>query len=379
MIFLIPAGLLVTSCEGPMGPTGKDANESCTECHNSAVVDKKAVEYEHSLHFTGEAFEEGSRAGCAPCHSDQGFHYVAKNNTPATFVADPANAGKFLNSYTVDNATASLPGGISCFTCHVNVHTTYNIADFRPLTTEAAVPMTMWGGAKSINFPKTSGNLCAKCHQPRPITASSGNMIAYANLVSSPTANYNLSSISYRTGVHYGTQGAMAAGQGGIEFGSGYTNSAHAANASCASCHMSTPSAMTGGHSFVANFSGCNVSGCHTTMSATNATYTAAVADIDAKLAQLATKINAIGAGHDILEKDPADGKYHGYFDLYDAASNPDGYWKNPTLGNAAFPTITNAQFGAIINFQLVMRDGSRGVHNYPYMKKLLDNSLAAW
>lgn len=379
LLLLLPAGLFMASCEGPMGPTGQDANESCKECHNSAVVDRKAVEYEHSLHFTGEAFEEGTRAACAPCHSDQGFQYVVKNNTPATFVADPANAGKFLNSYSVDAATASLPGGISCFTCHKDVHTTYTFADFMPLTTEAEVKMTMWGGSKSINFSKTSGNLCAKCHQPRPVTASSGNTIAYANLVSSPTANYNLSSIGYRTGVHYGTQGAMAAGVGGIEFGSGYSNSAHANTASCASCHMSTPNSMTGGHSFVANFTGCNTSGCHTSMSATNATYTAAVADIDAKLNQLAAKINAIGAGHDILEKDPADGKYHGYFDIYDANANSDGYWKNPSQGNVAFPTLTNAQFGAIINYQLVYRDGSRGVHNYPYMKKLLENSLAAW
>jgi hypothetical protein len=237
----------------------------------------------------------------------------------------------------------------------------------------------MWGGSKTIDFSKKSSNLCSKCHQPRPVTAASGNVIAYATLVSAPTTNYNLSSISYRTGVHYGAQGAMAAGQGGVEFGTGYTNSAHVANASCASCHMSTPSAMSGGHSFVANFNGCNVSGCHTNMSATNTTYTAAVADIKTKLDQLAAKINAVGGGHDILEKDATDQEYHGYFDIYDASSNPDGYWKNPNLGNVAFPTLTNAQFGAILNFQLVKRDGSYGVHNYPYMKKLLETSLAAW
>lgn len=379
IIFLIPAALLATACEGPMGPTGKDANESCIECHNSSVVEGKAIEYDHALHFTGEAFEEGTRAACAPCHSHQGLLYVVKNNTPATFVADPANAGKFLNSYSVDAATASLPGKIACTTCHSNVHTSYTFADFRPLTTEAEVPLTMWGAAKKIDFTKKSGNLCAKCHQPRPITASTGNVISYASLVSAPTTNYNLSSISYRTGVHYGTQGSMAAGVGGIEFGSGYTNSAHATTASCASCHMSTPSGMSGGHSFVANFTGCNTTGCHTTMSATNATYTSAVADINSKLAQLATKINAIGAGKDILEKDATDNQYHGYFDIYDASANADGWYKNPANGNPAFPTLTNAQFGAIINYQLVFRDGSHGVHNYPYMKKLLENSLAAW
>jgi hypothetical protein len=379
LFFLIPAGVVFASCEGPMGPSGADMNATCTECHNQSVVEAKAIEYEHSLHYTGEAFEEGTRNACAPCHSHQGFLYVVKNNTPATFVTDPANPARFVNSYSVDNATASLPGGISCFTCHSSVHTTYTADDFRPLTTEAPVSLTMWGGAKTIDFAKKDANLCTKCHQPRPVTASTGNVINYASLVSAGSTNYNLSSITYRTGVHYGTQGAMAAGVGGIEFGTGYTNSAHATKASCSSCHMATPSAMTGGHSFEVNFNGCNVSGCHTNMSATSAMYTSVIADIETKLTELASKINARGAGHDILQLDPEDNHYHGYFDIYDATANPTGYWRNPGLGNVTFPTLTNAQFGAILNYQMVYRDGSHGIHNLPYIKKLLENSLAAW
>jgi hypothetical protein len=379
LLFLIPAGFILASCEGPMGPSGEDMNATCTACHNQSVVQPIATEYEHSLHYSGEAFEEGTRNACAPCHSHQGFLYVVKNNTPATFVTDPANPARFVNSYSVDNRTASLPGAISCFTCHSSLHTTYTADDFRPLTSEAPVSLSMWGGAKSIDFAKKEGNLCAKCHQPRPVTASTGNVINYASLVSAGSTNYNLSSISYRTGVHYGTQGAMAAGVGGIEFGSGYTNSVHATKASCSSCHMATPSAMTGGHSFEVNFNGCNVSGCHSNMSATSAVYTSIVADIETKLTELAAKINARGAGHDILQKDPADNHYHGYFDIYDASANPTGYWKNPAQGNVAFPTLTNAQFGAILNYQMVYRDGSHGIHNLPYIKKLLENSLAAW
>lgn len=378
---LLAAGFILTSCEGPAGPAGKDANESCKQCHNSTVVDQKAIEFDHALHFTGEAFEEGTRSSCAPCHSHQGFTYVVTNSTPATFVLNTATS-KYENKYDIGTANAVLPGAISCFTCHSSLHTTYTDADFMPLTTTAAVSMTMYGGAKQINFAKTNGNLCAKCHQPRPITKSAdGNVIDYAALVSSPAATFSGVSISYRTGIHYGAQGAMAAGVGGIEFGTGYTNSAHVANASCTSCHMATPVALAGGHSFevAGNFNGCNTTNCHTTMSATNATYTAAIADISTKLAALATKLNAIGAGHDILQKDPTDNLYHGYLDIYDAASNPTGYWKNPANGTPAFPALTNAQFGAIINFQLVARGAGKGVHNYPYIKKLLENSVAAW
>ena len=112
-------------------------------------------------------------------------------------------------------------------------------------------------------------------------------------------------------------------------------------------------------------------------MSATNATLTAAKADIATLITQLAADINAIGAGHDILEKD-ADGTYHGYFDIYDSGSNADGYWKNPNLGNVSLPALTNAQFGAILNYQMVVRGGGKGVHNYPYIKKLLEESIAA-
>jgi hypothetical protein len=381
------AGFLFTACEGPTGPAGKDANESCKLCHNSTVVETKAIEFEHAIHFSGTAFEEGTRTGCAPCHSHQGFLYVVKNSTPVTFVADPANAGKFLNNYVVDNATATLPGAISCFTCHSSLHSTYTDADFLPLTSVATVPMTMYGGLKSINFAKTDANLCSKCHQPRPVTASTGNLIDYSLLLSAPATTYSLSSLSYRTGIHYGAQGAMAAGVGGIEFGTGYTNSQHTTLASCKSCHMAAPTGLAGGHSFNVydeygakdNFNGCNVGGCHSTMSSTNATYTTTVSGMSTKLASLATKLNAIGGGHDILQKDPIDGKYHGYLDIYDASSNPSGYWKNPANGTPAFPVITNAQFGAILNYQLVFRGGGNGVHNYPYMSKLIDNSIAAW
>lgn len=389
LTILFSAAFLFSACEGPMGPdgadgadgaNGKDANETCKLCHNSTTVEAKAIEYKHSLHFEGEAYEEGTRNNCAPCHSHQGFLDVVKNNTPATIVPHATTPNSFVNNYVARPASLALPGAISCFTCHSSLHKNYEGTEFLPLTTTAAVPMTMWGGTKTINFAKTSSNLCAKCHQPRPITASTGKLIDYAKLTSEPTVTYNLSSVSYRTGIHYGAHAAMAAGVGGIEFGTGYANSAHVAGASCSDCHMATPSGLAGGHSFNAtgNYAGCNTTGCHTGMSSSSAILTSVKADIDAKLAELAAKINAIGNGHDILQKDPEDNQYHGYFDIWDRSANPTGYWKNTDGSNVPFPAITNAQFGAILNFQLVVRDASKGVHNYPYIKKLLENSIAA-
>jgi hypothetical protein len=45
---------------------------------------------------------------------------------------------------------------------------------------------------------------------------------------------------------------------------------------------------------------------------------------------------------------------------------------------NLTLPIIqlTNAQMGAIINFQMCLRDYSLGIHNYPYTKALLKNSI---
>ncbi len=394
-------GLLLVSCEGPMGPAGKDVNESCKLCHNSSVVEEKVIQYEYALHYEGEAFEEGTRPGCAPCHSHQGFLYVVNNSTPATFELNTAT-GKYVNKYDIGSANAVLPGPISCFTCHQNLHSSYTDEDWYPLTSTSPVAMTMYGGAKTINFAKTSSNLCAKCHQPRPIskssTSSDGNLIDYAVLTQNPSATFNQVALSYRTGVHYGTQGAMAAGVGGIEFtgSTPYTQSAHVTKASCAMCHMAEPSGLAGGHSFnaydaynkVDNFAGCNVAGCHSTMSKDNAYYKAATSAVATPpdntgipylLAQLAAKINALGGGHDILQKDPDDGLYHGYLDIYDSSSNLTGYWKNPDLGNVPFPSLTNAQVGAIINYQLIARGSGKGIHNHPYMLALLKNTLAAW
>jgi len=144
---------------------------------------------------------------------------------------------------------------------------------------------------------------------------------------------------------------------------------------------MAAPTGLSGGHSFSAagNFNGCNTTGCHSSMSSGSSSLTAVQSYVTTKLDELATKINALGGGHDILQKDTTDNKYHGYIDIYDGSSNPTGYWKNPDNGTPAFPVLTNAQFGAIINFQLIARDGSNGVHNPKYIKGLLDKTLTAW
>jgi hypothetical protein len=249
LLLFIFVVFVLTSCEGPMGPAGADANETCKQCHNSAGVDSVSTQYEFSKHAYGEAaFEETGNTGCTPCHASEAFKYVVKNKVSTVFTL--AN-GVYTNPYFTSSAKAY--GEIVCSTCHVNLHATYEEGDFFPLTNTAAVPMTMWGGAKIINLAQKGGesNLCVKCHQPRPFTNSNTdkNVLNYAGLVSNPTAIFydaaqaNTSNVlkpSYRTHTHYGTAGAVYAGQGGVEFTGTltYTSSKHTTDVSCQDCHM---------------------------------------------------------------------------------------------------------------------------------------------
>ncbi len=450
---IFSVAILFSACEGPMGPAGKDglpgidANETCKQCHNSAGVDSVRTMFELSKHSYGEAaFEESGSTGCAPCHTSEGFKFVVANNTSTVFSIVPP-ATTYSNPYAASGAKAY--GELRCTTCHSNLHTSYTEADFMPLTTIAAVPMTFFGGAQTIDLKQddSKSNLCVKCHQPRPFVRSFGdrNVIDYSALVSSPTdvffdgnnptstANVNTIRPGYRTHTHYGTVGAIFAGKGGVEFGTGYTNSQHTTVASCQDCHMAPVTGRTGGHTFFAkgNFKGCNV--CHNdpahngpiSSSTTTAYWAATRTEIKNLLGSLASKLKINGV--DILNRNPISSEnyfvnvdynfdgtvedvlagvnlwaglttnnYDGYLNIYDPINNPLGVnynttvFQNPapstswnaaqTAFNLTLPklVLTNVQFGAIINFQLCLREYSLGIHNTKYVRTLLTNSIAA-
>ena len=425
---LFTTGFFITACEGPMGPAGtagtagidgKDVNETCKQCHNSTGVDSVSAQFAYSKHATGEAnAEEAGNTGCSPCHESEAFKYVVTNNISTAFAIVPP-ATTYTNLYAA-SADKSY-GQMRCNMCHSNLHTSYTFEDFMPLTTTAAVPMTFFGGTKTINLTQddSKSNLCVKCHQPRPFTNSNTdkNVLNYAGLVSNPTAVFydaaqsnslNVLKPGYRTHTHYGTVGAIFAGIGGVEFGTGYSNSQHTTVASCQDCHMSPMTGKAGGHTFSAqgNFNGCNVSGCHATnpiSSATTTVYWKQTRDaVKAQLDQLAAKL--MEGGVDILNRNGdattnlwaglTTNNYDGYLNMYDPINNPAGITYNTTMfqatsttgfstaqiaTNSTFPklTLTNAQMGAIINFQLCLREFSLGIHNKAYTTTLLANSIA--
>lgn len=422
---------LLTSCEGPMGPAGADgqdgqdgadgtdANETCKLCHNPESVDLISAQYEFSKHGYGEVFfEEAGNTGCSPCHESEAFKDVVARNVPSTF---SLVNGSYVNNYACSASTAY--GAIVCNTCHSSIHSTYNETDLPAFTTVEPVSMTMWGGAKEIDLTVDgdgSSNLCVKCHQPRPFTNSNTdrNVLNYANLVANPADTFyaltnpsgvNVLKPGYRSHPHYGTVGAIYAGEGGIEFDGtlSYSSSQHNSVATCAECHMAPMNGVAGGHTFTAkgNFNGCI--SCHPNLSSTSsdpAHWADKRNEIQTLLNQLAAVLNL--GGVDILNRNPdtesnlwvtlTTNKYDGYLNIYDPINNPDGEannpggtFKNPSPANswsqaqkdhnATLPEIvlTNAQMGAIINFQMCLREYSLGVHNYNYSKALLTNSLA--
>lgn len=433
LLYAFVIACIAPSCvkEGPMGLTGPagadgkdgvDANETCKACHNSTKVDMISTQFQFSKHEYGEAaFEEAGNTGCTPCHAQEAFKYMVKNNVPATFTLN-TTTGKFVNNYAT--STSAAYGEIGCSTCHSSLHTTYGTADLA-FTTVAPVPMTMWGGLKTIDLKADGGksNLCVKCHQPRPFTnVLTGNVLDYVALANTtgtvydgnPNGTTNIIKPSYRTHTHYGAIGAVYAGMGGVEFPGPlpYTNSAHTQSASCSDCHMGAMVGRAGGHTFnaVGKFDGCNATGCHTApiTSATTTLWLNPRNEIKTLLATLAAKLtvngveimNRNGDSESNLWYGITANNYDGYLNVYDPITNPDGQKYNassfryvgtpPTTGtnkwsqaqldyNATLPilTLSNAQMGALINFQLCLRDYSLGIHNFNYTKALLTNTIA--
>ena len=411
---------------GATGAAGKDANETCKMCHTPAKVDMISVQFQYSKHETGEAaISESGNAGCSPCHTQGGFQDIVTRKVPSTFTLN-ATTGKYVNDYACDVTKAY--GELLCRTCHSAIHETYTSTDLPKLTTTAGVALTFTGGKVTANMTQDGGtsNLCIKCHQPRPFTfnntknpAYTGNVLDYAGLASKPTDVFfdgtSATTIAqaqilpgYRTHTHYGTVGAIVSGTCGVEFKGtmAYAQAVHVAKASCPDCHMASMVGGTGGHSFNAkgNFAGCNISGCHTGVDATSAKYWVNPRkDIKTLLEALAAKLKYNGTEFMNRNSDAATNlwagittnNYDGYMNVYDPATNPTGPDMNPAQFQNANPPatwtaaqkaynltlpvlkITNAQFGAIINFQLCLREYSLGIHNLDYSKALLTNSLA--
>ena len=359
--------------DGTNGTDGADGTATCAVCHKSAIVTEKQGQMHIARHLTGEAWFEGSRNSCAPCHSTNGYLDVIANNPPIT-------------AYTTKSETPS-PNPISCRACH-KVHETNTPNDWALTFTGEVNLVVDQVNPKKVNL-GTSSNLCVKCHQAR--------LIASPDLTK-PSDAYTLMT-NYRWGGHYGTQGTIFAGKGKGSFEIAgtqpYENTkAHngevavtitggTLKASCSECHMATMSGEAGGHTFLArsetgtmNYNGCNA--CHLTggLGQTTAVLTSKTTALQAEITDLVKQLGAKLDARNYLDKDPAHEfipgtGWNGYINRFDASLNPDGV---PTANWKP----TNLEAAAISNFQFVLRDKSLGIHNPTYVRALLKNTIAA-
>ena len=313
---------LVSSCEGPEGIAGVDANETCKQCHNGeSVLIAKISQAGNSMHQTGiTSFENGT--SCAPCHTHQGFMEALARDTFGTVAA------------------ISNPSAVNCRTCHA-VHENYDSTDFA-VRIDGPVNLRIIAGTLDLG----KSNICASCHQPRSV---SGYPVLGGG-------DFNVT--SSRLPGHYGAQATILAGIAAYEV-PGSASYPTAANAhmsqtdGCITCHMAEPiGSLAGGHTMKMadeeegeNLASCEA--CHSTIE--DFDYNGVQTEVEGLLVQLADALVA------------------------DGILSATGSVK---ASSSAPLSLSSDKYGALLNYAMVKNDRSNGVHNPGYVKALLVNSI---
>lgn len=344
-------GLFVfTSCEGPEGPAGINGTDgtngvagevACMACHNTDVKSQITSQFAQSQHASGAIAVDyaGARAGCAECHSHEGFVEWAYSGEVSGDIAAPS--------------------AWECNTCH-NLHNTFDSTDYA-FRVNGAVTMVDGSGAV---IDQGNNNLCINCHQARtsrssfdkdPITYTKtftgADYEVYAHTtaigpngsVTPDTINMSVVVVfdvpagysyisSTHAGPHHGTQGNLWAGLGGTETGTMY--GPHSGG--CVTCHMGEES----NHSFKPETANCE--GCH--------------GDKDAEMDAIADRIQAVGEALEAIHAvHYSDGAFH-----------------------PVYASLEKDQFDAWWNFMYVLEDRSNSAHNPSYIKSLIDQCETA-
>ncbi|MEE8414002.1 MAG: cytochrome c3 family protein [Dehalococcoidales bacterium] len=207
------------------------------------------------------------------------------------------------------------PSPQNCRTCH-EIHTTYTKADFA-LSTTSPVDLI----AFDATYDRGKGNLCATCHQPRRAGPEEG------------AGDYEITSTHW--GPHHGPQSMVLLGIGG--YGVADSQSVHYSMVTegCPTCHMPEES-----HLLAPTTAACQ--SCH--------------ADLDTLDRNgVQTEIKAL---------------FEELGELLEGKSLHDGH---PNPG-----TYSEEVAGAAWNYMIVYEDASWGVHNPPWTKAILEESIAA-
>jgi len=397
LLLLTVVVFILTSCEGPMGPSGKDANESCILCHNTPNQDAKLAEYHLSKHYFGTSSSRNTKY-CARCHTKEGFIEIT-------------GAGKYVVSNDIENGTR-----IDCETCHK--HRAFDFADDTVsfiLRTNTPVSLNYYNNTKTEDFGKIN-NLCVTCHQIRGVTA-----VNYTDATVTPSVvrTFNQlpffpmdnskegTTVKFQVGtnfaVHDGNQSNLFKGINGYEYvGKTYTRTWKHSDFACTDCHMNTydPVTKTGGHTLIVNKAVCTT--CHN-----GDKLTQIQTDVEQKrivLAELLTtrkifKKTTSGTGVVSYTAEPSHDFLGTLFPTTASATLfatalAGANTVSPTTGLVVYANnVTMAvdvdyanrigrlwkygELGAAYNYMYITSELSLGVHNPTYAKQLLDNSIA--
>ena len=347
----------IDGIDGVDGIDGLDTSaESCITCHSNTFRDPIITAYETSFHSKGltegAVNYAGARASCAQCHSNEGFtdfivngfvnpggyygltepELVLVNNdngTPDDDTDDflePELDSRGLPVYS--NNPVPFVTSVTCTTCH-DTHKSFDFEnDGNDLALRALDPVSLITDGTVIDYGDGS-NTCINCHQPRR-TGPTDDRAGMFRVTSS------------HWGPHHGPQATLLEGiQGmliaGAEAYPGVGSAAHRTGSTCVSCHMGeSTDGINGLHSMIPTATACIT--CHSSGIPSDSF-------LDSDMATLAGLLETIGVVH---EGHPVPGTY----------------------------TIQESE--AAWNYLLILEDGSKGVHNPPYAKALIKNSIEA-
>ncbi len=215
----------------------------------------------------------------------------------------------------------------SCRTCH-DIHTSYTSADFSRTGDGAPAKMATTEGT----FDGGEGNLCANCHQIRnELPVASGGEITFE---------------TSRFGTHYGVEAQMLLGEGGLMV-SGSPSFHYGVENTCVTCHMGEDY----NHTFEPEPEYCQ--GCHADLDTLDRN------DVQTEIQELLDQVRGL------LEAHPS-----GIIDQELLAEDEP---------NRSVPgTYPEEVAAAMWNYMFVLEDQSRGVHNPPFARALLEQALEA-
>lgn len=405
ILAVLIAAITFTGCkkEGPMGPAGadgvngvdgKDANTVCLQCHTTANMDAKQLEYQMSKHFLGTSSSRNTKY-CARCHTSEGFIEITGN-------------GAFDAAAEITNATR-----INCKTCHQ--HNAFDFAgDTATYVLRATAPVSLNydNHTKTTDFGKTN-NLCVTCHQIRGATVTKyidkdGKTQDFNQL---PFFPLDLTidpktPVKYQVGqsfsVHDGNQSNLFKGINGYEYpGKTYTRTWNHSDNRCVDCHMTEydPITKTGGHTLIVNKDACNK--CHG-----SDVIGLVQKEVEEKVVELGKllverkvfyeRTSSTGAvsysalnSHDfygtLLPNTESTTKYYTSFSSANSVSTTTGaitYVSQPkeAVDSQAALRIgrewTYGELGAAYNYGFIESELSKGAHNHKYAIELLQNSI---